>query len=137
MKIDRLKFHKFCDAAQKDVDTSSVRTGATRVIESVMPDIKSLRDQGVSWDVIAAALSEQGLCQGADRTPLTGRRLTALVNGIRKRRRRGKKSSTTSPVIHDVGRLPSLLAKDDVDDELAIRQREFRDRVQALIRSDA
>lgn len=64
------------------------RTGATQIITAVLPAIQQLREQGVEWDVIAAALAEQGAVQGADRKPLTGRRLCALMSAINRREAR-------------------------------------------------
>ena len=64
------------------------RTGATAIIEPVLPLIRDLRKQKHSWEAIAAALGRQGVVQGVDRKPITPRRLTALIAAIDKRERR-------------------------------------------------
>ncbi len=57
-------------------------TGTTRAIRAALPVIYQLREDGVSWSAIAAALADQGVVQGRDRIPLTTHRLTALVSQI-------------------------------------------------------
>jgi hypothetical protein len=62
------------------------RTGATAVIEPILPLIRELRALKQSWAAIASALAKQGVVQGVDREPIMGRRLTALTSTIRLRR---------------------------------------------------
>ncbi|WP_143099535.1 hypothetical protein [Bradyrhizobium sp. cf659] len=64
------------------------RTGATEIITAALSTIEHLRAENVPWEVIAAALAKQGAVQCADRKPLTGRRLCALLSAIRKREAR-------------------------------------------------
>src|ERR1035437_4621031 len=64
------------------------RTGATALIEPVLPKIYELRAQKHSWAAIAAAFAKQGVIQGDDGEAITGRRLTALISAINKRLRR-------------------------------------------------
>ncbi|RQH06876.1 hypothetical protein [Bradyrhizobium sp. RP6] len=91
MAIDPRKFK--ADASrlavqQKAKDWRGGRTGATDMISAALPAIKELREQGIAWSVIAAALAAQGAVQGIDRQPLTGRRLCALISAINKREER-------------------------------------------------
>lgn len=61
-----------------------VKTGATEVIRANLVELLKMRDEGASWPELAAGLAAQGLTQG-DNEPLTGRRLTALINNIKVR----------------------------------------------------
>jgi hypothetical protein len=80
--------------AEHKAQRPTTRTGATDAITAALPAIEQLRDQGVEWAAIAAAMAAQGVVQGADRQPLTGRRLCALLSAIRKREeRRARKRS--------------------------------------------
>lgn len=57
-------------------------TGTTKAIRTALPTIYRLREEGVQWSDIAAALAAQGVVQGKDRVALTTNRLTALVRQI-------------------------------------------------------
>lgn len=75
------------DASKFQADRSKSRsgretTGTTKAIRAVLPHIYSLRQDGVQWAAIAAALAVQGIVQGKARIPLTTNRLTALVRQI-------------------------------------------------------
>lgn len=75
------------DAAKLQVERSKLRstretTGTTKAIRAALPHIYGLREDGVQWAVIAAALAAQGIVQGKARIPLTTNRLTALVRQI-------------------------------------------------------
>ncbi|MCB8839361.1 hypothetical protein [Aurantimonas sp. VKM B-3413] len=58
------------------------RTGASTfaAVREVLPTIRGLREKGVSWAAIAAALGEAGVTQGKDDTvqPITVDRLRAV-----------------------------------------------------------
>jgi hypothetical protein len=75
------------DASRLQTERSKSRssretTGTTRAIRAALPEIYKLREDGVQWSAIAAALAAQGIVQGKDRTSLTTNRLTALVRQI-------------------------------------------------------
>jgi hypothetical protein len=61
-----------------------VKTGATEVIRENLAELLQMRADGASWPELAAGLAAQGVIQG-DNEPLTGRRLTALINNIKVR----------------------------------------------------
>jgi hypothetical protein len=63
-------------------------TGATAMIEPILPLIREFRAQKYSWAAIAAALAKQGVVQGSDRQSIAARRLTALISAINNRERR-------------------------------------------------
>jgi len=91
MPIDAKRLTKDCAKAQTDLAANGnahCRTGATAIIEPVLPLIRDLRRQKHGWAAIAAALGRQGVVQGVDRKPITPRRLTALIGAIEKRERR-------------------------------------------------
>jgi hypothetical protein len=126
-------------------------TGATAIIEPVLPLICDLRRQKHSWAAIVAALARQGVVQGVDRQPITPRRLTALISAINKRDRRraeylaGRfRRQDLSPVQARSHRLalstdlvPTNVAANVVaDSEETIRRREFEDRVRSLMKKD-
>lgn len=77
-----------------------VKTGATEVIRKHFAELERMHYQdGASWVEIAAGLAEQGVTQG-DGKPITGRRLTALMNNIRgqaKRNDQQKSSAAREP----------------------------------------
>lgn len=60
------------------------KTGATEIIRENLGELLRLRGEGASWSELAASLASQGVTQGDDE-PLTGRRLTALINNIKAR----------------------------------------------------
>lgn len=62
--------------------SSRERTGTTKAIRAALSEIYKLRERGVRWSAIAAALAAQGIVQGKDRSALTANRLTALVRQI-------------------------------------------------------
>ena len=85
MTLDLERLHS--DAAnfqQERVESFSSRetTGTTKAIREALPEIYRLREKGMLWSVIAAALSAQGVVQGKDRRPLTAKRLTAIVRQL-------------------------------------------------------
>ncbi|MGY3602752.1 MULTISPECIES: hypothetical protein [unclassified Bradyrhizobium] len=95
------------DASRLQTERSKSRssretTGTTRAIRAALPEIYKLRDDGVQWSAIAAALAAQGIVQGRDRIPLTTNRLTALIRQIevqneRRAARPAKKGAGTKP----------------------------------------
>ena len=79
MPIDAKRLAKDCTRAQTGLAANGnapCRTGATAIIEPVLPLIRDLRRQKYGWEAIAAALGRQGVVQGVDRKPITPRRLT-------------------------------------------------------------
>jgi len=62
-------------------------TGVTRAVRDGLPMIRQLRQGGITWAAIAAAMSAQGVTQGAGR-PLTASRLTAIVGQVEAQLRR-------------------------------------------------
>jgi hypothetical protein len=77
-------------------------TGTTKAIRAALPTIYKLREDGVQWSDIAAALAAQGIVQGKDRVALTTNRLTALVRQIEQQNEKraakaAKKGTGTQP----------------------------------------
>jgi hypothetical protein len=72
-----------------------VKTGATDIIREHFDELERMHyEDGASWNEIAAGLAAQGLKQGSDNRPLTGRRLTALMHNIRIRAEKLKSKGT-------------------------------------------
>ncbi len=154
MPIDSKRLTKDCANAQSNLIKSDVlrSTGATALIEPVLPLIRELRARKHGWAAIASALAKQGVTQGVDRSPITARRLTALISAIDKRERRRKarlagraKRGDLAPLqgnTHALA-LSADLQRMDVataitsDSEEAIRHQEFEDRVRSLLREDS
>ena len=154
MQVDAKRLTKDCAKAQSILAASNGAhrgTGATAIIEPVLPLIRDLRKQKHSWSAIAAALARQGVVQGSDRQQITARRLTALIAAIEKRvrrqaeRQRGRglrpdlAQSPTQPhtLTLSADLKPTSTAVDRVtDSEETIRRREFEDRVRSLMRKD-
>lgn len=80
-------------------------TGTTKAIRFALPVIYDLRREGVTWPVIAQALADQGIVQGQNRTPLTTKRLTAIVSQIEEQER--KKAAKASRVRSDAVEVPA------------------------------
>ena len=70
---------------EKKAGSTSVATGAMAVVRRLLPTIEGLldADSKTSWDDIAAALTEQGVRTRAG-GPITGKRLSSLVDSVRK-----------------------------------------------------
>jgi len=62
-------------------------TGVTRAVRDGLPMIRQLREGGITWAAIAAAMAAQGVTQGAGK-PLTASRLTAIVGQVEAQLRR-------------------------------------------------
>lgn len=154
MQINAKRLTKDCSNAQSAF-TAAGRgyrgTGATAIIEPVLPLIRDLRKLKHSWSAIAAALARQGVVQGADRRSITARRLTALISAIDKRERRHAKRSESRirrPDLAPAQAQPHALAlsadlkpanvatETATDSEETIRRREFEDRVRSLMKRD-
>jgi hypothetical protein len=155
MQIDSKRLTKDCAAAQaasKGACHAHRNTGATAIIELVLPLIWQLRAQKFSWAAIASALAAQGVVQGSDRRPITGRRLTALISAINKRERRREARLSSRTKRRDLAPMPpsshTLALSTDLhrpngtttvtatDSEATIRHQEFDDRVRSLLRVD-
>jgi hypothetical protein len=73
MPIDAKRLTKDCTRAHTALAANGnahCRTGATAIIEPVLPLIRDLRKQKHSWEAIAVALGRQGVVQGVDRKPI-------------------------------------------------------------------
>lgn len=154
MQIDSKRLTKDCtaaDAARAGSDYPHRNTGATAIIEPVLPLIGELRAQKFSWASIASAFAKQGVVQGADRRPITARRLTALISAINKRERRREARLSDRSKRRDLAPLPASshtlalsaeLRRTDAtavamtDSEATIRHQEFEDRVRSLLKAD-
>jgi len=132
MKIDSKRFAQDCataQAASADSCHAHRNTGAT-----------------------AFALAAQGVVQGADRRPITARRLTALISAINKRERRREArlssrakrrdlapfpaSSHALALSADLNRANGATAVPAADSETSIRHQEFEDRIRSLLKQD-
>ena len=128
------------------------RTGATALIEPILPKIHELRAQKHSWAAIAAALAKQGVIQGDDGEAITGRRLTALISAINKRVRRQEERLAGRAKRRDLAPLPqqthTLALSADLKSPAAaativatseedFRREEFEDRVRSLLQEDS
>jgi hypothetical protein len=127
-------------------------TGATAVIEPVLPLIYELRARKHSWAAFAAALAKQGVIQGKDREPLTGRRLTALIAAINKRMRRQDERLAGRAKRRDLAPIPKQTHTPALSTDLSapaatptivaaseedFRRQEFEDRVRSLLQEDS
>lgn len=154
MRVDAKRLLEDCTVAQTNRGASSCthrNTGATAIIEPVLPLIRELRLQKFSWAAIASALAKQGVVQGSDRRPITARRLTALISAINKREQRREArmsgrakrrdlapppaSSQTLALSADLKRTIAT-AVAATDSEAALRHQEFEDRVRSLLKDD-
>jgi hypothetical protein len=153
MSIDSRRLTKDCESAQAALAARGHvlrRTGATAVIEPILPLIQELRTQKHSWAAIAAALSAQGVVQGTDRKSISARRLTALISAINKRVRRQQEQSAERTKRRDLALqanphtlalstdLQQMDAEADIatESEETIRQQGFEDRVRSLLKKD-
>jgi hypothetical protein len=154
MQINAKRLTQDCSNAQSALAASGCEhrgTGATAIIEPILPLIRDLRKQNHSWAAIATALARQGVVQGSDRQPITARRLTALISAIDKRERRHAKRSEgrfrrpdlapsqtrSHSLVLSADLEPADVTADAVtDSEETIRRREFEDRVRSLLKKD-
>ena len=58
-------------------------SGAMAIVRTHLAEIERLRGEGATWTDMAAALAGQGV-RRRDGTPITGRRLTGLIDSIRR-----------------------------------------------------
>ncbi len=58
-------------------------SGAMAIVRTLLAEIERLRGEGATWTDIAAALAGQGV-RRRDGAPITGRRLTGLIDSIRR-----------------------------------------------------
>jgi hypothetical protein len=122
MQIDAKRLTKDCAKTQKVLATNGnapCRTGATAIIEPVLPLIRDLRKQKHSWKVIASALGRQGVVQGVDRKPITPRRLTALIAAVEKRERRHTESQRGRGLRQDLAQQRKPTSRLTLSDDLA------------------
>jgi hypothetical protein len=153
MQIDTKRLTKDCAKVQSVLAESGhahCGTGATAIIEPVLPLIRELRARKHSWAAIAAALARQGVVQGVARQPITARRLTALISAIGKRERRHAKRSESRFRRQDLARSPtqsrtltlsadlrptSVAANTVTDSEETIRRRDLEG-LDSILRKD-
>jgi len=153
--IDSKRLTKDCATAQAALAANGHarrRTGATAVIEPLLPIIRELRARKYSWAAIAAALAKQGVVQGVNQEPITARRLTALICAINKRVRRQAEKSAGRARRRDLApapqqthtlalsadlSVPAAVAIIDATSEEDLRRQEFDDRVRSLLKEDS
>jgi hypothetical protein len=87
INIERLK----ADVAQArrdrpaDVGPGGRRlTGAMAIVREKLAALETLKAGGATWVQIAAGLAAQGVTQGENGEPITGRRLTALIVSVKR-----------------------------------------------------
>jgi hypothetical protein len=154
MSIDSKRLTKDCANVQAAMAANGLarrRTGATAVIEPLLPIIRELRARKHSWAAIAAALAKQGVVQGNDREPITARRLTALISAINKRVRRQEERLACRAKRRDLAPITkqthTLALSTDLNDPAAattavaaseqdFRRQEFEDHVRSLLHED-
>jgi hypothetical protein len=154
MQIDAKRLKEDCATAQTALAGSGGAhrsTGATAIIEPILPLIREFRAQKYGWAAIAAALAAQGVTQGSDRRPISARRLTALISAINKRVQLREARLAGRANRGDLAPLPAnshgLSLSTDLqrtdfataiasDSEETIRHQEFEDRVRSLLKKD-
>lgn len=78
-------------------------TGAMAVVRENLPALEAMKDDHTTWADIAAGLAAQGVTQGEDGQPLTGKRLLALIARVklqdasRAEKRRGREKRQDAP----------------------------------------
>ena len=72
---------RLSDTAERDPRKKP--SGAMAAVRAHLADIERLKDEGATWVAIAAALARQGVVL-RDGRPITGRRLTGLIDSIRR-----------------------------------------------------
>lgn len=86
MALDLKRLKRDLDAQDREAVEGDARvkpSGAMATVRKHLPDIERLKAEGVTWVAIAAALARQGV-RMRDGRPLTGRRLTGLIDSIRR-----------------------------------------------------
>lgn len=122
MPINAERLTKDCAKAHAALaanGNASFRTGATAIIEPVLPLIRDLRRQKRGWKAIASALASQGVVQGVDRKPISARRLTALIAAIEKRERRQTQRQRGRGLRQDITQLSADGSRLTLSDDLA------------------
>ena len=153
--IDSKRLTKDCATAQAALAANGLarrRTGATAVIEPLLPIIRELRARKHSWAAIATALAKQGVVQGINREPITARRLTALICAINKRVRRQEERSAGRAKRRDLVPVPQQAHTLALSPDLSVpavaativtaseedfRREDFEDCVQSLLKEDS
>jgi hypothetical protein len=59
-------------------------TGAMAVVRENLPALKAMKTGETTWADIAGGLASQGVTQGEDGLPLTGKRLISLIAAVEK-----------------------------------------------------
>jgi hypothetical protein len=59
-------------------------TGAMAVVRENLPALRAMKTGETTWNDIASGLASQGVTQGEDGVPLTGKRLISLIAAIEK-----------------------------------------------------
>lgn len=82
-----------------------IGSNAMAIIRENLTTIAALRGEGATWDAIASGLTAQGVLH-RDGRPLTGKRLTALIDSIRRQdlRRQAKRDKRLART--DLARAP-------------------------------
>lgn len=82
-------------------------SGAMDLVRTHLEEIERLKAQGVTWNDIAAALAEQGV-RRRDGGPITGRRLTGLIDSIRRQDAKRRKAGTRRIARADLAETPPI-----------------------------
>ena len=75
------------------------------IVRMHLAEIECLKAQGVAWTDIAGALVEQGV-RRRDGGPITGRRLTGLIDSIRRQDAKRQKAATRRASRGDIAVTP-------------------------------
>ncbi|RYB06601.1 hypothetical protein [Lichenibacterium ramalinae] len=79
--VERLRRDAAALGGSRNKDARS--SGAMALVRAHLAEIERLRAEGITWTDIAAALAAQGV-RRRDGGPISGRRLTALIDSIRR-----------------------------------------------------
>ena len=85
-------------------------SGAMGVVRAHLADIERLKDEGATWVDIAEALAEQGV-RRRDGGPITGRRLTGLIDSIRRQDAKRQKATARRVSRGDLVPAPSARSR--------------------------
>lgn len=75
------------------------------LVRAHLAEIERLKAQGLTWTDIAAALAEQGV-RRRDGAPITGRRLTGLIDSIRRQDAKRSKAAARRALRGDIAVAP-------------------------------
>lgn len=144
MTIDRSKLRNDVKRLSKG-EGALRRPTITAEIRDLLPEIERLRSEDrAPWKVIAQALAEQGVTEGAGQRPLSERRLTSIVTKLKAKKMAravdARDRGARVDVAKDATSGPSLLAdktkprlaialtapSEDASEELPLSENEIR-----------